>query len=181
MDGRLGAPIQVGWVVEDLDRAMREVTRLFAVQEWRVADWPDPALPDIVSFHRGQPTADWRARMAFGHLGSMEIELVENLAGASTYAEWLATHGPGVHHLMYPVDDVEAVMTGFADQGIAVLTSCGVLLTDGFHPRWAVLDTGGASESTPKWSLVEACTAEEGVTVAADVLGMARGSAAPGR
>jgi hypothetical protein len=143
MDGRLGAPIQVGWVVEDLDRAMLDVTGLFDVREWRVVDWPDLALPDIVSFHRGQPAADWRARMAFGHLGSMEIELVENLAGASTYAEWLATHGPGVHHLMYAVDDIVAVLEGFAGQGIGVLTSCGIASADGYHPRWAALDTGG--------------------------------------
>ncbi len=143
MDGRLGSPIQVGWVVEDLDRAMRDVTGLFGVREWRVVDWPDPALPDIVSFHRGQPAVEWRARMAFGHLGSMEIELVENRAGVSTYGEWLATHGPGIHHLMYAVEDVGAVIESFAGQGVAVLTSCGVSLADGFHPRWAVLDTGG--------------------------------------
>ncbi len=143
MDGQLGSPIQVGWVVEDLDRAMRDVTGLFGVREWRVADWPDPALPDIVSLHQGQSAADWRARMAFGHLGSMEIELVENRAGASTYAEWLAMHGPGIHHLMYAVDDVEAVIASFAGQGVGVLTSCGVVSADGFQTRWAALDTGG--------------------------------------
>ncbi len=122
---------------------MRDITGLLGVREWRVADWPDLALPDIVSLHRGQSAAEWRARMAFGRLGSLEIELVENRAGASTYADWLAAHGPGIHHLMYAVDDVEAVIADFADQGVGVLTSCGVSSADGYHPRWATLDTGG--------------------------------------
>lgn len=143
MDNELGAPIQVGWVVEDLETSMREVSHLFGVREWRVAEWPDPARSDLVSFHRGQRATEWRARMALCQMETMELELVQNLVGDSTYAEWLAARGPGVHHLMYAVDDVEAVIAHFARRGVAVLTSCGPSEQDGFQPRWAVLDTAG--------------------------------------
>ena len=63
------------------------------------------------------------------------------IAGESAYSEWLEKKGSGIHHQMYAVDDVSAVISEFSSLGIGVLTCCGTRQNDEFSPKWAVLDT----------------------------------------
>ncbi len=47
--------------------------------------------------------------MAFGYIGDMQFEVIENVSGKSTYSEFLdRVPQGGVHHLGYSVDDYDA-------------------------------------------------------------------------
>ncbi|MFP4672747.1 MAG: VOC family protein, partial [Desulfohalobiaceae bacterium] len=47
-------------------------------------------------------------RTAFYELGGVHIELLEPMDEESPVAKFLAKNGPGVHHVAYAVDDVQA-------------------------------------------------------------------------
>ncbi|MFP4392937.1 MAG: methylmalonyl-CoA epimerase [Desulfohalobiaceae bacterium] len=49
-----------------------------------------------------------KVRTAFYELGGVHIELLEPMDEESPVAKFLAKNGPGVHHVAYAVDDVQA-------------------------------------------------------------------------
>ena len=63
--------------------------------------------------YHGQP-ADFTARMAFAELGPIELELIQPLAGESIWADFLAEHGPGLHHIRFNVPEMEPVVAHLA-------------------------------------------------------------------
>jgi len=46
--------------------------------------------------------------IAFARSGNVQIELIRPVRGGGIHGEFLATHGPGAHHLGFLVDDVDA-------------------------------------------------------------------------
>ena len=83
-------------------------------------------------------------------VGGTRIELLEPLDGGSPIARFLARHGPGLHHIAFAVDDLEAMRARMVAAGLEPIgePSAGA---DGkriqfFHPR----STGGV--------LVEICS-----------------------
>ncbi len=47
-------------------------------------------------------------RVVFVHLGPVTLELLQPLSQEHTVAKFLATRGPGLHHVSLEVDDLEA-------------------------------------------------------------------------
>jgi hypothetical protein len=60
-------------------------------------------------------------RLAFGRSGSIEVELVEVVSGLWPTIEWLERHGEGLHHVRYPVDDVDSSRAAMEAAGFDVL------------------------------------------------------------
>ncbi len=54
--------------------------------------------------------ADQDAVVAFLPAGDSEVELVRPISEESGIARFLAKRGPGVHHLCFEVDDIEAAL-----------------------------------------------------------------------
>jgi len=50
-------------------------------------------------------------------VGDVELELIEPLEGESLYAEHLATHGEGLHHVAFEVGDFGSVRTHLKEKG----------------------------------------------------------------
>ncbi|HTD49716.1 MAG TPA: VOC family protein [Acidimicrobiia bacterium] len=48
--------------------------------------------------------------LGFARSGNMQIELLQPVRGAGLHVEFLASHGPGAHHLGFLVDDLDAVV-----------------------------------------------------------------------
>jgi catechol 2,3-dioxygenase-like lactoylglutathione lyase family enzyme len=48
--------------------------------------------------------------LGFARSGNMQIELLQPLRGQGLHVEFLASNGPGAHHLGFLVDDLEAVV-----------------------------------------------------------------------
>ncbi len=92
---------QVGIVVRDIEKSSREFAEFFGipVPAWVQTDTMDKAQTRF----RGAPTPG-RAKLAFMHFGSIDIELIEPDTHPSTWREHLDTRGEGVHHLAFVIE-----------------------------------------------------------------------------
>jgi len=104
---------QVSYEVENIDRALPGYEALFGPFEVS-----ENALPDCTI--RGKQ-ADCTIKMAIGHSGPMEIELIEVVAGETTHTEHLREHGEGLHHVRFRVDDIDAKLPELEDAGFEIL------------------------------------------------------------
>lgn len=80
----------------------------------------------------------------FYQLGSTKIELLQATSPESNIAKYLSKKGPGIHHVAFLVEDIEAEMLRMKGEGYRPLTEKpynGALnkLVCFFHPK----DTGG--------------------------------------
>jgi hypothetical protein len=56
--------------------------------------------------------------MAFGYVGDMQFEIIENVSGKSTYSEFLErVPEGGVHHLGYSVEDYDTATADLLARG----------------------------------------------------------------
>ena len=109
----LGPIDQVSYVVENIDRALPGYEALFGPFEVS-----ENALPDCTI--RGKQ-ADCTIKMAIGHSGPMEIELIEVVEGETTHTEHLREHGEGLHHVRFRVDDIDAKLPELENAGFEIL------------------------------------------------------------
>jgi methylmalonyl-CoA/ethylmalonyl-CoA epimerase len=137
---RLPELFHIGWVVRDCAAAQRELSARLGAGPFVSAE----RLFDKALVH-GKPTP-FSLRVAFGALGGVLLELLEPLDDKSPHAEFLDSHGEGMHHLAYLVPD-------FDEQLAAVRAARpeAELLIDGTGPgnpvRWVYVD-GGAVHGT---------------------------------
>jgi methylmalonyl-CoA/ethylmalonyl-CoA epimerase len=100
---------QVGVVVKDLDRSVKTLQEVFGIGPFRVIEWPPADRSDMQKFYYGKP-GNFTARMAFADMGNAELELIQPLEGQSIWADFLSTHGEGIHHIRFNVEDVHPVI-----------------------------------------------------------------------
>jgi len=102
---------QIALVVKDMDKAIEAYSRIFGLPK------PDVMLTDPTNAHatyRGVPT-NAQAKSAFFHLGQVDLELIEPVAGDSVWQEVLDKKGEGVHHIAFQIKGTDGV-TDFLDQ-----------------------------------------------------------------
>ena len=109
----LGPIDQVAYVVENLDEALPRYESIFGAFE--VADSP---LQECL--YRGR-TVDTHLKLAVNRTGPLEIELIEVAGGEAPHSEHLKTHGEGLHHVRFRVDDLDATLSALADDGFEVI------------------------------------------------------------
>jgi hypothetical protein len=98
-----GAIRQLGYVVPDLDEAMRSWLAL-GIGPW----WTIREMPQVAFRHRGEPTEPVLS-IAFSNSGPMQLELIQQHDDAPTaYREFLDAGGQGFHHLGFWTDDFAA-------------------------------------------------------------------------
>jgi methylmalonyl-CoA/ethylmalonyl-CoA epimerase len=111
---------QVGLVVKDAERTAEKIARITG----RKASAPvltDEYEKSRTQF-RGNPSSA-RAKLIFFEMGQVSIELIEPVGGPSTWSEFLAAHGDGVHHIAFTVQDADASAGGLAAAGIPAVQS----------------------------------------------------------
>ncbi|MBI5668616.1 MAG: VOC family protein [Chloroflexi bacterium] len=96
---------QVGIVVRDIEAAIDRYCAILGMErpEIIITDEPDKAR----TTYNGQPTQA-RAKLAFFHLGQVDIELIEPIGGPSTWQAFLDEKGEGVHHIAFWVKDINS-------------------------------------------------------------------------
>lgn len=109
----LGAIDQISFAVASVDDAEPRYAAMFG-GPFLVIDVPDLAV--IVEGEAA--TAD--LRLGFGRSGSIEVELVEVVAGPWPTRTWLAEHGEGLHHVRFPVPDVASSRAAMEAEGFHV-------------------------------------------------------------
>jgi methylmalonyl-CoA/ethylmalonyl-CoA epimerase len=91
---------QVGIIVRDIEakaRAWAEVLGL-PVPEIMITDTYEHAQTE----YNGQPT-EARAKLAFFHLGQVDLELIEPVGKPSTWQDQLDGHGDSLHHIAFEI------------------------------------------------------------------------------
>ena len=108
-----GTLFQIGYVVPNLDAALAHLNTMLGAPRFMV-------LRDIVvenGWFRGAP-ATISHSMAFGYVGDVQFGIIENVAGKSTYSEFLErVPEGGVHHLGYSVEDYDAATADLLARG----------------------------------------------------------------
>ena len=134
---RLGTIDQLGYVVDDVTKAMTHWVEVLGVGPFFFL--PRPALHDLQlpgRAHRG-PHRAWRSAMR----APTQVELIEPLDDhPSPYGDFRPHPGAGLHHVARFVDDYDAAIAEWASDG---LDPCfvGRALSD--HQRFCYFDTAG--------------------------------------
>ena len=109
---RIGAGLfQQAYVVADLEPAQAAMQNALGCGEF--VNLP-PA--DLDYDLRGKQVSCALA-LGFARSGNMQIELLQPVRGEGLHVEFLASNGPGLHHLGFIVDDLDAVVALGAASG----------------------------------------------------------------
>ena len=84
----------LGWVVRDVD-AIAAAWRALGVKDVR-----DGGIQEFPVVHRGQPVKA-RVKMAYARFENGEIQWIQPINDGTAYADFLARHGEGVHHVAF--------------------------------------------------------------------------------
>lgn len=93
---------QVAMVVRSVDAAARRYWEDLGIGPWRFYTLNPDNTPDMEL--NGKPVRH-AFRAALAMVDGLTLELIEPLDGPSLYSEFLETHGEGLHHLAFKVDD----------------------------------------------------------------------------
>ena len=109
---------QVGIIVRDIEakaRAWAEVLGL-PVPEVMVTDPYERAQTE----YQGQPS-EARAKLAFFHLGQVELELIEPIGKPSTWQDQLDEQGEGLHHLAFEIKGMPEKVVFLEAKGLSLV------------------------------------------------------------
>jgi hypothetical protein len=109
----LPAPDQIGYVVRDLELAMSVHEPVFGPFTTMDVTLRGPT-------YRGR-SRDCSLRIAYGHVGAMEIELIQPVGGESPHAEFLEAGREGIHHVRFRVEDFHAHLAAAAQIGYTAI------------------------------------------------------------
>jgi catechol 2,3-dioxygenase-like lactoylglutathione lyase family enzyme len=100
----LGPATQLGFVVRDIEATMRHWIDVFGVGPFIYME-RGVGQPAPVTSHRGQPVVV-ETRLAFGYIGDVQIELIQQTNDASSpYREFLNAGREGLQHFGFWVHD----------------------------------------------------------------------------
>ena len=86
----------------------------------------DEALPFYrdnlgMSFAGIEEVVEQKVRVAMLVIGESKIELLEPTSADSPLARFLEKNGPGIHHLAYEVEDIEAAIARLMSEGARMI------------------------------------------------------------
>lgn len=103
----LGQATQLGFVVRDLEAAMRHWIEVFGIGPFICME-RGVSQPPSITWHRGEPVSV-ELKLGFAYMGGVQIELIEQTNSASSpYTEFLASGREGLQHLGFLVEDLAA-------------------------------------------------------------------------
>src|SRR3954471_13808014 len=106
---RIGSGLfQQAYVVADRDRAEQAMRESLGC-----GPFVDLPADDLEYDLRGTRVSCALA-LGFARSGNMQIELLQPVRGEGLHVEFLASNGPGAHHLGFLVEDLDAVVAGTA-------------------------------------------------------------------
>jgi methylmalonyl-CoA/ethylmalonyl-CoA epimerase len=94
----------LGVAVEDLDEALATYERLFGAQ-----------------LEHREAVAEQGVEAASLRIGTDRVELLAALGEETPVGKFLASRGPGMHHVAYEVEDVETALDELAAQGAELI------------------------------------------------------------
>lgn len=113
-----GPVIQLAWVTDDVAATEALLGDQFGVGAWTRI--PDVRFGAETTTLRGVPV-EFTAHVSLAYAGDLQLELIEPVAGPTIHREFLDRHGPGLHHVCFAVDDVDAACARAEAAGVPVL------------------------------------------------------------
>jgi methylmalonyl-CoA/ethylmalonyl-CoA epimerase len=94
----------IGFAVRDIDQAVAFYRDTFGLTEWERISMPDRHM-----------------EVAAAKLGGVLLELIAPTSAEAAFTKYLDEKGPGVHHIAYRVDDIEAALATLSEQGVRLI------------------------------------------------------------
>ncbi len=105
--------IQMGFIVEDIHKSMREWTDKLKIGPWFLRE--HGVFP--TQFYRGEPT-EVEMSIAMGFAGNMMFELIQQLNDVpSVYMDVVRQRGFGFHHYGFGTDHYDEAVMAYRDRG----------------------------------------------------------------
>jgi methylmalonyl-CoA/ethylmalonyl-CoA epimerase len=98
----------IGIAVDDLDTAVAHYRRTLGVEPTHRERVDDQGVEEVLFA-----------------AGTSFIQLLGSLGTRTPVGRYLAAHGPGMHHLAYRVDDIEAALEHLRTQGVRLIDEHG--------------------------------------------------------
>ncbi|HEX3053755.1 MAG TPA: VOC family protein [Aggregatilineaceae bacterium] len=114
----LGNVTQIGLVVRNIADAAQAWSALLGVPVPEIIT-TDP-VEKAHTEYQGQPSTA-RAKLAFFHLGQVDIELIEPLGEPSTWRDQLNAHGTSLHHIAFQIKGMKDQIAALADLGLPLV------------------------------------------------------------
>ena len=106
--------LQVALVVRDLEAAMRTYVHDYGIGPWAIYEFNPDTVRNMTA--EGEPIeCAWR--LALARVGQVHWELIQPLDDRSTYGQFLAEKGEGVHHVGVAVPSFDDAIGAVADRG----------------------------------------------------------------
>jgi len=105
---------QLGMVVRDIDKTVEYYTSL------GIGPFKPLAMNITEKWVRGK-RVELKGRALVVKLGPVELELIQPLEGPSIFFEFLKKRGEGLHHLGFPVENLDGEEERLVKQGLKVL------------------------------------------------------------
>jgi catechol 2,3-dioxygenase-like lactoylglutathione lyase family enzyme len=113
-----GPITQLCWVTDDIEATEELLTGQFGTGAWTRI--PDVRFGADTTTLRGEPV-EFSAHISLGSSGGLQLELIQPVSGPTIHAEFLERHGPGLHHVCFEVEDVDAACAAAERAGVPVL------------------------------------------------------------
>jgi catechol 2,3-dioxygenase-like lactoylglutathione lyase family enzyme len=109
---------QVGIIVCDIETKARAWSEILGLP------MPDIIITDTVDKARteynGKPTTS-RAKLAFFHMGQLDVELIEPIDGPSTWKDQLDGHGDSLHHIAFVIEGMQEKVAYLDSKGVPLV------------------------------------------------------------
>jgi methylmalonyl-CoA/ethylmalonyl-CoA epimerase len=110
--------LQVALVVRDLDASLKTYVHEYGIGPWEIYEFNPDTVAEMT---KDEQPAAYAMRIAVTMVGTTQWELIEPLDDKSIYAEFLAEHGEGLHHVGVGVPGYAETLDAVRGKGHAVL------------------------------------------------------------
>lgn len=109
---------QVGIIVRDIETKARAWSEILGLP------MPNIIITDMVDKTRaeyGGKSTTARAKLAFFHMGQLDVELIEPIDGPSTWKDQLDQHGDSLHHIAFEIKGMQEKIAYLHSKGVPLV------------------------------------------------------------
>lgn len=112
-------PIQIGLLVDDLDKVTKNLEQIFGIGPFEIVNFPPAGNEDVKREYKGE-AADFTAKFCFFNLGNIQLEIIQPLTGKSIWRDFIEKNGPGLHHIKFSIPEHAPVRQYLESEGIEI-------------------------------------------------------------
>ena len=132
-------PIQIGMIVDDLDKTLENLQNIFGMGSFKIVDFPQEGEEDVKMIYKGE-NAKFKAKFCFYNLGNIEFEIIQPLEGKTIWRDFLDKKGPGLHHIKFSVPKHDESREYLFENGIKI-SQMGASVGKNAGKEWVFYDT----------------------------------------